>query len=242
MSGFSGFGSRAAVDYEKAGEQLLSKLNLAEDGGGGTVHNNLDAVWADPTTGARVFIGNQQAAMSEAILRANGITHIINCQDPSAPNFHESNPDFHYCRFPIAHWFKYPMDDPVQVLAYFREPHGFIERALASGNGCLIHCLAGAHRAGSTGVSWLMHAAEMDQAQATEAAKQLRQVVNPFGHLLGILGKLDQALVARRADPSLGEQAQAAAAAGGVSALSPTAAAAAARSLTASAGSGVAGS
>eukprot|EP01048_Picozoa_sp_COSAG05_P001801 COSAG05_NODE_63_length_22889_cov_41.986617_15_plen_202_part_00 len=191
--------STADVDYESAGRELLAQLNLGDaDGGGGSANNHLDAIWADPTTGARVFIGNQTAARSESLLKARGITYIVNCQDLTAPNFHEKNPDFSYCRFPVAHWFKHATETPQEVLAYYRPVHSFIEQALAAGNGVLIHCLAGAHRAGTTGVSWLMHVANMDQAAATAAAKAQRQVVNPFGHLLEILAKLESAHAATR--------------------------------------------
>jgi protein-tyrosine phosphatase len=101
-------------------------------------------------------------------------------------------------RFPVAHWFKEGLDSDEAVLAYFQRCHGWIQEALSGGNGVLIHCLAGAHRAGTTGVSWLMHAAEMDRATATAAAQQLRNVVNPFGHLVGILEKLEAAHQAQR--------------------------------------------
>ena len=101
-------------------------------------------------------------------------------------------------RFPVAHWFKEGLDSDEAVLAYFQRCHGWIQEALDGGNSVLIHCLAGAHRAGTTGVSWLMHAAEMDRATATAAAQQLRNVVNPFGHLVGILEKLEAAHQAQR--------------------------------------------
>eukprot|EP01047_Picozoa_sp_COSAG01_P033037 COSAG01_NODE_2414_length_7740_cov_10.011386_2_plen_234_part_00 len=211
--GPQGAGVAAGEDYEEAGRQLLARLNLSSsDTEHSTPHRHLDAVWADPVTSAKVFIGDQTAARSEEILRRHGITHIINCQDVSAPNFHEGNAHFHYYRFPVAHWFKFPMDSPTETLAYFRGPHGFIEGALGGGGSVLVHCLAGAHRAGTTGVSWLMHAAEVDQATATSMAKALRPVVNPFGHLLTILAKLEEALAARRADPTLSAAAAAAAA------------------------------
>ena len=110
----------------------------------------------------------------------------------------QGNGKFHYLRFPVAHWFKESLDSHEEVLAYFHRCHGWIQEALDGGNSVLIHCLAGAHRAGTTGVSWLMHAAQMDRAEATAAAQRLRSVVNPFGHLVGILEKLEAAQQAQR--------------------------------------------
>ncbi len=50
-----------------------------------------------------------QAAESKAPLGQHNITHIVNCQDPKSPNFHEKDPAFTYLRFPIAWWFKSPV-------------------------------------------------------------------------------------------------------------------------------------
>lgn len=193
----------ARTDYDQAARDLFERLNLPSSGDATRTsaadrYSNLDPVWSHPETKARVFIGNQSAAKSEATLLSHGITHIVNCQDLSAPNFHEANPKFHYLRFPVAHWFKEGLETDEEVLAYFHRCHGWIQEALDGGNSVLIHCLAGAHRAGTTGVSWLMHAAQMDRATATAAAQQLRTVVNPFGHLVGILEKLEAAQQAQR--------------------------------------------
>ena len=47
------------------------------------------------------------------------------------------------------------------VLRFFLPVFTFIENKVAMGGNVLIHCLAGAHRAGSTSVSWLMYANKM---------------------------------------------------------------------------------
>jgi hypothetical protein len=113
--GFGGFGKKAAAgqgaaaagaaaagateDYDLAARELFARLNLPASGDAGAAaqdrYANLDAIWSDPQTKAKVFIGNQTAAKSQPTLEANGITHIINCQDVSAPNFHEANSSFH---------------------------------------------------------------------------------------------------------------------------------------------------
>ena len=45
----------------------------------------------------------------------------------------------------------------------------------------LVHCLAGAHRAGTTGILCLMRYADMNGAEAVAAAKRLRPVIDPIG-------------------------------------------------------------
>lgn len=44
-----------------------------------------------------------------------------------------------------------------QVMAFVQQLFDFVEGALAAGSSVLIHCLAGAHRAGTTGCLLLMH-------------------------------------------------------------------------------------
>ena len=57
----------------------------------------------------------------------------------------------------------------------------------------LVHCLAGAHRAGTTGVSFMMRQGRLDAATAIKLAKVLRPVVDPFGQLHELLVRLEKA-------------------------------------------------
>lgn len=42
------------------------------------------------------------------------------------------------------------------VAQFFNPVHSFIDGAINDGKNVLVHCMAGAHRAGTTGVSYLM--------------------------------------------------------------------------------------
>lgn len=57
----------------------------------------------------------------------------------------------------------------------------------------LIHCLAGAHRAGTTGTAFVMYATGMRRDEAIRACKALRPAVDPFGELYELLGKVQAA-------------------------------------------------
>ena len=57
----------------------------------------------------------------------------------------------------------------------------------------MVHCLAGAHRAGTTGVSYMMKAGKMTYKQALKVAKRQRPVVDPMGGLEESLRKLEWA-------------------------------------------------
>lgn len=67
------------------------------------------------------------------------------------------------------------------ILRYFNTMLTFIEQATAKGNHVLIHCFAGAHRAGSTGIAWLMYAQNLNFVEATKLAKSYRPLIDPIG-------------------------------------------------------------
>ena len=69
----------------------------------------------------------------------------------------------------------------------------WIDEATANGHSVLIHCLAGAHRAGSTAIAFLMHARGLDVREATIAAKRCRPCIEPLGGFAGLLVRLDVA-------------------------------------------------
>ncbi len=56
-----------------------------------------------------------------------------------------------------------------------------------------VHCLAGAHRAGTTGVACLVHFADMDVPEAIRLAKRLRPIIDPIGQLPEFLNRLRRA-------------------------------------------------
>lgn len=84
------------------------------------------------------------------------------------------------------------MDSGTAVQAFMQPLFDFIDEATSQGNNVLIHCLAGAHRAGSAGIAYLMHAASLDLDTALLAAKRLRPVVNPIGQLAELLRRYDK--------------------------------------------------
>ena len=62
----------------------------------------------------------------------------------------------------------------------------------------LVHCLAGAHRAGTAGVLGLMHLARLDRGRALEAARLARPCVEPIGSLAHLLEITEHLMLARR--------------------------------------------
>lgn len=86
------------------------------------------------------------------------------------------------------------MDTNEGVLRFFLPVFKFIEQATSKGNNVLIHCLAGAHRAGSTSVAWLMYANKWSVKEAVKHGQKCRDAINPIGSFPELLHKLDDAL------------------------------------------------
>ena len=85
------------------------------------------------------------------------------------------------------------LETPEQILGFFSSCHNFIDQALDEGKHVMVHCLAGAHRAGTTGVSYMMKQGHMSYKNAVSVAKQQRPVVDPIGHLEQLLLRLEWA-------------------------------------------------
>ena len=67
----------------------------------------------------------------------------------------------------------------------------------------LIHCLVGAHRAGTTGIAFLMHAEGLDLLTAAAAAAGCRSIIEPIGGFPALLARLESALNSARTASAL---------------------------------------
>jgi hypothetical protein len=166
-------GAEEHKDFDEEARLIFAQLNLPADGTGrASGYDPCNCIWRNPTSGAGVFVGNASIASDKAGLLEHGITHIVNCQDPSSENFLRKDKQFKYFRFHVTaplhsrltcsvyllsapdpaqianHWREKPTKTAKGVVAFFAEVFQWITQATASSNGVLIHCLAGAHRAG----------------------------------------------------------------------------------------------
>ena len=100
------------------------------------------------------------------------------CSDKTHTRLIESSRGAHLYFAPVMHW---------------------IDTATKNGRNVLIHCLAGAHRAGSTAVAFLMHAEGLGVREAVTQAKRCRPCIDPIGGFPGLLVQLDAGNAAMRA-------------------------------------------
>ena len=193
-------------DFDAEAHKLFKSLNLDPGGAGGFGYNPLDPIFRDPVSGGTVFVGNHSAASNRTLLDSNKITHVVNCTDNMA-NFHENGTrgemlghgngpgrlPLTYFRFNISYWHRHVDDSDDSVISFVRPLFDFVDSAVASGASVLVHCLAGAHRAGTTGCLLLMYKADMDKRTAIASAKKLRPAIDPIGSLPEFLERYERA-------------------------------------------------
>ena len=161
-------------------------------------YEDVSAIFKLPN-GGTFYIGNIRAAQSAQTLAKHRIANVINAQDVDTENFHEHDPAFTYLRFPIAHWWSAPdINTTAGVLAFYRPLFAFVKEKLGKGENVMVHCLAGAHRAGTSGVSCVMYFLGLGAVDAVKYVKERRPIVDPIGGFPDLLSRLDLALRERR--------------------------------------------
>jgi hypothetical protein len=193
--------------FDDEAHRLFAALNLPPaKGARRTAYDDLNAVWQHPTSGGKVFIGNQTAASSRTLLDSHNISCVVNCTT-DMQNYFEKDPKFSYFRFKIATWYSFRLiNEPNGASLFFAPVFDWIGSMLEEGRSVLIHCLAGAHRAGTTGTTFVMHAANLSLKEALAIVKHIRPVVQPIG-TLGQLARLydkeRKAMAAERPSPPM---------------------------------------
>ena len=106
-----------------------------------------------------------------------------------------SNPKFEYLSFQIGTFrSSNASSSPANAIAYFKTYFDFVDKHLASGHNVMVHCLAGAHRAGTAGIAYLMHACKLDRVKATAMAQAARPIINPIYDFKTLLSVLESGL------------------------------------------------
>jgi len=199
-------GGGGQLDFDEEARKLWARLNLDPSNINQGPYNALDALWRHPQTGATFYVGNQTAAANLQLLEKYKVTHVVNCTD-NMPLYHEGSGRISYLRFDItSHYRKVRTDDHAvdfvlpmlefvsNALADGITRHGdVLPRALtAQGKNVMVHCLAGAHRAGTTGCICLMYFAKLSRNEAVPIAKHLRPIIDPIGDFPELMAKLER--------------------------------------------------
>ncbi|KAJ1348516.1 hypothetical protein KIN20_003830 [Parelaphostrongylus tenuis] len=117
-----------------------------------------------------VYLGSQDVASELAILKAEGITHILNCAT-GVPDFYPSK--FKYYHLEV-------LDLPsTDLMAKFHEVYKFMANCVDDGGKVLVHCNAGISRSATFVISYLMIRHSMSLQCALETVKRVRPKVRP---------------------------------------------------------------
>lgn len=191
LSRFLGNGIERPTDFDEEAQKLADRINHSWSAAGdGGEYNALDALFEHPGGGA-LFVGNQIAASSMQQLRRHHITRVVNCTD-SLPNYHErQGGSIDYIRFNIEQHHILAASDAT-ALTFVEPMLAFVSESLSEGRNVLAHCVAGAHRAGTTGILCLMYFLRLGALEATFQAKEKRPVIDSIGDLPDLLERLDR--------------------------------------------------
>lgn len=192
------------TDYDQAAHRLFQQLNLeptlAER------YENLNAIWKHSApNGGTVYVGNATAASDRHTLDERNIRAVVNCQGNDTQNFFEDDPRFTYHRFVVSTLAsrvclqnRRGPDEGGRTITPlqggFQQAFDFIRHHIEQGHSVLIHCLAGAHRAGTVGTAWIMYQTGTGVTDALALAKKCRPIIDPFGLLLELLHDLESDL------------------------------------------------
>jgi len=137
------------------------------------------------------------AAQNSQTLKDHNIKLIVNCQGPSATNYFENDTEMNikYIRHPIAMWrMELTGAGPKQIREYFDKTFSQIDQALENGDSVLIHCLAGAHRAGTMTGAYLMYKQGLQCHNLQNYMVKIRPIVDLLPGLYEVLVVYQSAL------------------------------------------------
>jgi hypothetical protein len=138
-------------DFDNEAKLLFESLGLDESGQGHVHHDkycSINQIYSGGEGKGTIFVGNNIAASTRAMLEKDSITHIVNCTE-LLPNYFEAEAEagMSYLHFPINLWMQSERvtGTPESILHFLKPFFDFVDRAVDSGRSVLVHCVAGAH-------------------------------------------------------------------------------------------------
>ncbi|CAG9322140.1 unnamed protein product [Blepharisma stoltei] len=118
-----------------------------------------------------LYVGSDRVARDLNLLKANGITHIINCAGNVCKNYYPD--DFAYLTF----FLKDSKTEPIESVFY--PTIEFIDNALQSGGKVYVHCMQGVSRSVSVCLAYIIFKRKRPYDLVIKEAKQKRGVCSP---------------------------------------------------------------
>ena len=147
-------------DYDKAAAELFKDLGIdVTDPGEDDLVN---PVYQHPA-GGWLYVGDQRAAKNITLLNNLNIVAVVNCTHNTNNYFPDK---LSYCKFPVGKWKTECKGGEVgEVKRFVESLLMFLQTNLETGGSVLLHCLAGAHRAGTAAVLAIMAFKQMSVSQ-----------------------------------------------------------------------------
>jgi hypothetical protein len=132
-----------------------------------------------------LFIGNSAAASNLALLKNNGISHVLICCSEVGPAFPEK---LEYKKLNIQETFDF------NIAAFFEEAFEFIDAAYSNGHGVLVHCMQGQSRSPTIMTAYLMKKFRMSASKAFQLVLQKHPSAQPNGGFMEQLNNYEKSL------------------------------------------------
>mmetsp|Transcript_43407 Transcript_43407/g.102230 ORF Transcript_43407/g.102230 Transcript_43407/m.102230 type:complete len:221 (-) Transcript_43407:61-723(-) len=193
-------GKRNSLDLNHLGQQVLEVAHRSVG------YGDLNCLWSHPTSSAKLYVGSKVAACDKDTLRSTKITCVVVCLETLSDNMpFRGSGNIEYFHFPTGLWRRgLTRDASAEALADVMAPLlGYVEDRLQEGRSILIHCLAGAHRAGTAGIACLMRLADLGAIDAVAKAQACRKVIDPIFDFQELLRILDDAQKRKLLTPAI---------------------------------------
>ena len=148
-------------------------------------HQTMNVIWR--VGSAVLWLGGWHCGNDWELMEEHNIKHVVNCTDRV-----QSHPDLGrkggttFLKFMVT-----AGGYADNAFDFFRPVFESIVAALAAGKSVLIHCRAGAHRAGTTACAVVMHLGRLGVEEAARMVKKSRSVVSISGDFWRLLKRLE---------------------------------------------------
>ncbi|OCT58198.1 dual specificity protein phosphatase 16 [Xenopus laevis] len=126
-----------------------------------------------------LYLGCQKDVLNKELIQQNEIGYVLNASN-TCPK-----PDF----ISDSHFLRVPVNDSFceKILPWLDKSVDFIEKAKASNDRVLVHCLAGISRSATIAIAYIMKRMDMSLDEAYRFVKEKRPTISPNFNFLGQL-------------------------------------------------------
>eukprot|EP01122_Echinamoeba_exundans_P005154 TRINITY_DN15326_c0_g1_i1.p1 TRINITY_DN15326_c0_g1~~TRINITY_DN15326_c0_g1_i1.p1 ORF type:complete len:230 (+),score=33.87 TRINITY_DN15326_c0_g1_i1:23-712(+) len=178
-------GQRYHLELQADGSEKLTSSDVLGRGDGFVADTKPDDKVCRVMPG--LFIGSQDASRNLPALVEAGVTHIVNAAAGAVDNAYPSL--FKYLSLDMLDIPEFDMNP------YFEETWQFVESAVGSGGGVLIHCNAGISRSATLLISYLIKYNKMTYDDAYQVVKVARPAILPNGGFQKTLRQLEKKIL-----------------------------------------------